>query len=57
MLPFKERNVEIFLYGTQLDNKNENEAIDLYMYRLAEQKTMQINKISQILSKMHWIVY
>ena len=51
MLPFRERNVEIFLYGTQLDNKNENEAIDLYMYRLAEQKTMQINKISQILKE------
>jgi superfamily II DNA or RNA helicase len=51
MLPFKERNVEIFLYGTQLNNTNENEAIDLYMYRLAEQKTMKINKISQILKE------
>ena len=51
MLPFKERNVEIFLYGTQLNNKNENEAIDLYMYRLAEQKTMQINKVAQILKE------
>ena len=51
MLPFKERNVEIFLYGTQLNNTNENEAIDLYMYRLAEQKAMKINKISQILKE------
>jgi len=49
MLPFKERNVEIFLYGTQIDDENKTEAIDLYMYRLAEQKAMKINEISQIL--------
>ena len=51
LLPFKERNVEIFLYGTQLNNKNESEAIDLYMYRLAEQKAMDINKIAKILKE------
>ena len=51
MLPFSERNVEIFLYGTQLNNKNDVEAIDLYMYRLAEQKAMKINEISQILKE------
>ena len=51
MLPFKERNVEIFLYGTQLNDKNNMEAIDLYMYRLAEQKSMKINEISQILKE------
>lgn len=51
MLPFKHRNVEIFLYGTQLNEKNDMEAIDLYMYRLAEQKSMKINEISQILKE------
>jgi superfamily II DNA or RNA helicase len=51
MLPFSERNVEIFLYGTQLNDKNDVEAIDLYMYRLAEQKAMKINEISQILKE------
>ena len=50
-LPFKERNVEIFLYGTQLNDENKNEAIDLYMYRLAERKTMKINEIAKILKQ------
>ena len=51
MLPFKERNVEIFLYGTQLSEENDAESIDLYMYRLAEQKAMKINTISRILKE------
>tara|TARA_B110000858_G_scaffold91315_1_gene105511 strand:- start:9797 stop:13303 length:3507 start_codon:yes stop_codon:yes gene_type:complete len=51
LLPFKERNVEVFLYGTQLNDANDMEAIDLYMYRLAEQKSMKINTISSILKE------
>lgn len=51
MLPFKERNVEVFLYGTQLSDENKMEAIDLYMYRLAEQKSMKINEIAKILKE------
>ena len=39
-LPFRERNVQIFLHGTELTNKNE--AADLYVYRLAELKAVQI---------------
>ena len=50
-LPFKERNVEIFLYGTQLNDENETEAIDMYMYRLAERKAMKINEIAEILKQ------
>ena len=37
-LPFEQRNVEIFLYGSKLENETE-EAADLYVYRLAETKS------------------
>ena len=48
-LPYKERNTQIFLYGTNLNN--ELEAIDLYMYRLAENKGIQIGKITRLLKE------
>ena len=38
-LPFKDRNVEIYLHATLLDN--DQEAVDLYLYRLSELKAMQ----------------
>ena len=40
MLPFEERNVEIYLHGTQLSSNEE--ASDLYVYRYAETKAIQI---------------
>ena len=49
-LPFKKRNVEIFLYGTLFSNSDE-EAADLYIYRLAELKAIQIGQISRILKE------
>jgi hypothetical protein len=51
ILPFKQRNTEIYLYGTILENKNE-EAADLYVYRLAELKAIQIGYISRILKEI-----
>ena len=48
-LPFNERNVEIFLHGTLLSDKNE--AVDLYMYRLAESKAITIGKVSRALKE------
>ena len=47
-LPYKERNAQIFLYATELED-NEFEAIDLYMYRTAEVKGIKIGKISRLL--------
>ena len=44
-LPYNKRNVEIFLYGSELDSKIE--PIDLYVYRLAEYKSIRIGKISR----------
>ena len=49
-LPFEERNVEIFLHGTILKDK-ETEAADLYIYRLAEYKARQIGEVTRILKE------
>ena len=49
-LPFEERNVEIYMHGTILD-KNEEESADLYVYRVAEYKALQIGKITRILKE------
>ena len=47
-LPFKERNVELYLYGTFLENK-QIEAADLYIYRHAESKAVDIGRVSRVL--------
>ena len=49
-LPFEERNVEIFLHSTLLSNNTE--AVDLYVYRLAELKAVQIGKVSRLLKEI-----
>lgn len=50
LLPIEERNVMMFLHGTKLKNKNE-EAIDLYLYRFAEKKAIQIGIITRIMKE------
>jgi hypothetical protein len=52
-LPFNERNVEIFLHGTMLVGQDQvqEEAADLYVYRVAEMKAIQIGKISRLLKE------
>jgi hypothetical protein len=49
LLPFEERNCEIYLYGTILSN--DVEAADLYTYRLAENKSIRIGVVSRILKE------
>lgn len=49
-LPFEQRNAEIFLHGTLLENKEE-EAADLYVYRIAEVKAVQIGKVTRLLKE------
>ena len=49
-LPFSERNVEIFLHGTLLGS--EVEAADLYVYRLAELKALQIGRVTRLLKEV-----
>jgi len=48
-LPFSERNVNIYLYGTILDTNIE--AIDFYVYRGAEKKALQIGAVSRLLKE------
>ena len=50
-LPFVERNVQLFLYGTLLSSNPAVEAADLYVYRLAEAKAAQIGQVSRILKE------
>ena len=49
-MPFSKRNVQIFLYGTMLKNAEE-EAADLYVYRISELKAVQIGKVTRLLKQ------
>ena len=48
-LPFKERNVEIYMHATYLSA--EEETMDLYLYRLAERKALQIGQVTRLLKE------
>jgi hypothetical protein len=50
-LPFENRNVQIFLYGTLLEKDNKEEAADLYIYRISEIKAITIGKIQRLLKQ------
>jgi len=51
----EDRNVEIYLYGTNpiplLEDDNPVEPLDLYIYRLAEEKSIKIGTVSRILKE------
>jgi hypothetical protein len=49
-LPFEERNVEIYLHGTILNT--DEEAADLYVYRSAEKKAIQIGRVTRLLKEV-----
>jgi len=49
-LPFEKRNVEIFMHTTLLKDE-QVESADLYIYRMAEYKAIQIGKITRILKE------
>lgn len=48
-LPFKKRNVEIFLHATSIGAV---ESADLYVYRLAEQKAIEIGEVTRALKEI-----
>lgn len=50
LLPFEKHNVQIFLHGTLLQKTSE-EAADLYVYRVAEAKAVQIGRVSRVLKE------
>lgn len=50
--PIENRNVEIYLYGSYpLEDEARVEPLDLYIYRLAEYKALQIGIVSRILKE------
>jgi superfamily II DNA or RNA helicase len=49
-LEFEKRNVEIFMYGTILEDKEE-ESADLYVYRVAEYKAIQMGRVGRVLKE------
>jgi hypothetical protein len=52
-LKFKKRNVELYLHGTILPDNQETdrqkESADLYVYRYAEKKAIQIGQVTRVL--------
>ena len=50
-LPFEERNVELYLHGSLMED-NDEEAADIYVYRLAEAKAVQIGRVSRALKEV-----
>jgi len=51
-LPFQERNVEIYLHGTLLNKEKDEECADLYVYRLAEKKAVQIGRVTRLMKEV-----
>lgn len=50
-LPFELRNVQIYMYGTVLENAEE-EAADLYVYRMTELKATVIGRPSRLMKQI-----
>lgn len=53
-LPFKERNVEIYMYTMRpfLNNDEKIEVLDMYLYRLAENKAKKIGNVTRLLKNI-----
>ena len=51
LLPFEKRNVQIFMYATIL-GISEEEAADLYVYRVAEYKAIQIGVVTRTIKQI-----
>jgi len=49
-LPFRERNVEIYLHSTLLGSQEES--ADLYLYRFSMKKAIEIGKITRLLKQI-----
>uniref|UniRef100_A0A6C0BA17 Helicase ATP-binding domain-containing protein n=1 Tax=viral metagenome TaxID=1070528 RepID=A0A6C0BA17_9ZZZZ len=49
-LPFEKRNVQLFMYGTLLE-ENREEAADMYVYRAANYKAIQIGQVTRVLKE------
>jgi len=51
LLPFEERNVEIYMHGTVLEENKDEEAVDIYIYRLAKNKAKTIGRVTRLMKE------
>ena len=51
LLPFRERNVQVFLYGSSVRDES-LETVDMYVYRSAEFKAIQIGRVTRVLKEL-----
>ena len=51
LLPFEERNVEIYMHGSVLEEKKDHEPVDIYIYRLAKKKAEKIGKVTRVMKE------
>ena len=55
LLPFEERNVEVYMYGTNSYGEiqeDEREMIDMYVYRTAERKSILIGNVTRVMKEI-----
>jgi len=50
-LPFHQRNVEIYMHATAMTQNPAEEAVDVYVYRLAKKKAEQIGQITRLMKE------
>ena len=50
-LPFDQRNVEIYMHSTILRENPIEEAVDIYIYRLAKKKADQIGRVTRLIKE------
>jgi len=51
LLPFRERNVQLFLYGSSVRDESQ-ETVDMYVYRNAEFKAIQIGMVTRAMKEL-----
>ena len=51
LLPFEQRNVELYLHSSIKTKNPEEECADLYVYRLAEKKAIQIGRVTRVIKE------
>jgi len=51
LLPLKNRNVSVFLHGSYFKEDKDIEPVDMYIYRKAEQKSIQIGRVTRLLKE------
>jgi hypothetical protein len=51
-LPFEERNVEIYMHSTYLTENAKQEAADVYVYRLAQNKAIKIGQVTRLMKEI-----